>query len=73
MIIVTEYCEMGDIGALIKETKAKGHKLPEEFIMDIITQILLGLNFLHKNKIMHRDIKPGNIFITKNGTIKLGD
>lgn len=73
MIIITEYCERGDLGALIKETKAKNQELSEEFILSVMAQMLLGLNFLHKNRIMHRDIKPGNIFIASNGEIKLGD
>jgi NIMA (never in mitosis gene a)-related kinase len=36
-------------------------------------QILEGLNFLHENKIIHRDLKNANIFLTKNGTVKIGD
>ena len=62
MIIVTEYCDKGDLGALVKETLKKGGKLTEENILHIFTQILLGVHFLHKNNIMHRDLKPGNVF-----------
>lgn len=45
----------------------------ENQIMYIFIQILLGLNHLHSNKIMHRDIKLQNIFLTKDGYVKLGD
>lgn len=35
--------------------------------------MLFGLNYLHENKILHRDIKTQNIFIDSEGTIKLAD
>jgi NIMA (never in mitosis gene a)-related kinase len=34
---------------------------------------LIGLKDLHKKYIIHRDLKLSNIFVTKNGTIKIGD
>ena len=35
--------------------------------------MVTGLNCLHSKKIVHRDIKCANIFLTKDGTVKLGD
>lgn len=35
--------------------------------------IFEGMSFLHSNFIMHRDLKPGNIFITNQGIVKIGD
>ena len=35
--------------------------------------MVTGLNALHAKKIVHRDIKCANIFLTKDGTVKLGD
>ncbi len=48
--------------------------VPEEIVINIFTQILLGVNFLHRNKIDHRDLKPKNILMFNNGrNVKLAD
>ena len=42
-------------------------------MLNWFTQISLALKHVHDRKILHRDLKSQNIFITKNGMIKLGD
>lgn len=42
-------------------------------IKKVIQQLLNGLFFIHKQKILHRDMKAANILITKNGVLKLAD
>ena len=50
-----------------------GRKYIEEFTnINFIDQICDGLEYIHTNNIVHRDIKPKNIFISKN-IIKIGD
>ncbi|XP_015200423.1 serine/threonine-protein kinase Nek1 isoform X2 [Lepisosteus oculatus] len=71
LYIVMDYCEGGD---LFKRINAqKGVLFSEDQIMDWFVQICLALKHVHDRKILHRDIKSQNIFLTKDGTIQLGD
>jgi serine/threonine protein kinase len=38
----------------------------------MIAQLIVGLFILHSNKIIHRDLKLGNVFVDKNETLKIG-
>ena len=71
--IVMEYAEEGDIENKVKENLKRHLRFKEDTIWEWIIQILEGLKYLHDNKIMHRDLKCANIFLTKNGILKLGD
>ena len=53
--------------------KIKKGPLPLDEAVDIIAQIARGLERAHENKIIHRDIKPGNILITNRGEVKIVD
>ena len=69
--IVTTFCEGGDIYNKIQ--KQNGEYFKEDQILNWMVQILLGLNYIHKNGIIHRDIKPQNIFIQNSHIICIGD
>ncbi|XP_041695076.1 serine/threonine-protein kinase Nek1 isoform X3 [Coregonus clupeaformis] len=71
LYIVMDYCEGGDLFKTINSQK--GVQFPEEQILDWLVQICLALKHVHDRKILHRDIKSQNIFLTKDGTIQLGD
>ncbi|XP_051026003.1 serine/threonine-protein kinase Nek1 [Acomys russatus] len=71
LYIVMDYCEGGD---LFKRINAqKGTLFHEDQILDWFVQICLALKHVHDRKILHRDIKSQNIFLTKDGTVQLGD
>lgn len=71
--IVMEYCDDGDLDNKIEKMKKLKTPLLESEIWNIFYQIVLGLKALHDNKIVHRDIKSANVFLTKDGMVKLGD
>jgi serine/threonine protein kinase len=51
----------------------EGKLIEEKIIKNIIKQLCLGLKEIHKNKLIHRDLTPDNIFIDDNYRIKIGD
>ena len=69
--IVTEYADGGDLSEKIKEQNKTPFK--ESDILDYFTQICLALKHIHEKKIIHRDLKSGNVFLMKSGLVKLGD
>ena len=71
--IVMEYCERGDLSSFLKEYKQKNKYLSENIIWKFFIQISLGLAYIHHHKILHRDLKTLNIFLTKNLDVKIGD
>ncbi|KAL4463886.1 hypothetical protein ABPG74_005823 [Tetrahymena malaccensis] len=73
LIIIMEYCEHGDLAFHIKRKKQKKEYFPEMLIVNWFYELALSIKYIHEKKILHRDIKTSNIFITKDGTIKIGD
>jgi len=61
----------GDVEGLIE--KAPEHRLPIEQVISIAKSVCQGLEFAHSNGIIHRDIKPGNVWLSADGTARLGD
>ena len=71
--IISEFAEKGDMGKELSEHHQQNIYFLENQILDWLSQNLLALVYLHDKKIIHGDIKPSNIFLTKNNSIKLGD
>ncbi|NWY59863.1 NEK5 kinase, partial [Chionis minor] len=72
LYIVMEYCDGGDLMKRIN--MQHGVLFDEDQILSWFVQISLGLKHIHDKKILHRDVKTQNIFLSNNGKVaKLGD
>ncbi|TFV45981.1 Stk1 family PASTA domain-containing Ser/Thr kinase [Blastococcus sp. TF02A-35] len=67
--IVMEYVE----GETLRDVLRREGPLPVERAMSLAADICGALDFSHRNGIVHRDVKPGNVMITPQGTVKVMD
>ncbi|KAH3667240.1 hypothetical protein OGAPHI_002889 [Ogataea philodendri] len=72
LYIMTDCCENGSLDNFLVEN-GKVSKLDEWRVWKILNEILMGLKFIHSCGILHLDLKPANIFITFEGSLKIGD
>ncbi|XP_026655013.2 serine/threonine-protein kinase Nek11 isoform X2 [Zonotrichia albicollis] len=70
--IITEYCEGGDLDFKIQEYRDSGKMFTQSQVIDWFIQLLLGVNYMHERRILHRDLKAKNIFL-KDNLLKIGD
>lgn len=71
--LVLELCNGGSVADLVKGLLKKGKRMSEPIIAYILHEALLGLQHLHNNKTIHRDVKGNNILLTTEGGVKLVD
>ena len=73
LYIIIECVENGDLDGFIKAHKVFNNPIPEEVLWNIFLQCMEALSYIHNKNIIHRDIKPKNIFMDNNMFIKIGD
>uniref|UniRef100_A0A8C6Z5L8 non-specific serine/threonine protein kinase n=1 Tax=Nothoprocta perdicaria TaxID=30464 RepID=A0A8C6Z5L8_NOTPE len=71
LYIVMEYCDDGDLMQKIKHQRGK--LFSEDTILHWFVQMCLGVKHIHDKRVLHRDIKSKNVFLTQSGKVKLGD
>ena len=70
LTLVFEYVEQ-DLKKVIDKTNGKGLDMP--LVKSYLYQLLRGVDHIHKNKVLHRDLKPQNLLITKDDIVKIAD
>lgn len=68
-----DFCEGGELAKQIRRARRNHQRIPEEQILRWFTQAMLSLKYIHDKHILHRDLKPANFFLTKTGSLKMGD
>lgn len=68
-----EFADGGDLYQKIVEHTKKGTLFTERELWQMFGQMVSGLKALHDKSILHRDLKCANLFLTRDGKIKLGD
>lgn len=74
-----EFCNRGDLQNLLRKAKENNSPgLKEYNVWSINLQVILGLYYLHRKHILHRDLKSANVFLMKvdnnpNYQVKIGD
>eukprot|EP00931_Biecheleriopsis_adriatica_P122382 TRINITY_DN9736_c0_g1_i1.p1 TRINITY_DN9736_c0_g1~~TRINITY_DN9736_c0_g1_i1.p1 ORF type:complete len:463 (-),score=98.25 TRINITY_DN9736_c0_g1_i1:182-1570(-) len=73
LCIVMEFADGGDLWAAIARRRSSGRRYHEREAMAVFVQVVLALEHVHSHRILHRDIKSQNVFLTSAGVVKLGD
>lgn len=68
--LVLEYCSMGDLYEAIRLGRGP---LETENVREFMLQLVNAVDFMHSKGLYHRDIKPENVFLSHDGSMKLGD
>jgi mitosis inhibitor protein kinase SWE1 len=72
LFIQTELCENGSLDIFLRDY-GNIERLDEFRVWKILVELTLGLQHIHNSNYIHLDIKPANVFITFEGTLKIGD
>ncbi len=68
-VIVMEYVE----GETLREALSGGQRLPVPRALSILDGVASGLDAIHAQRVVHRDVKPGNVLLGADGVVKLSD
>ena len=67
------YCPGGELFSKVRRARERGRPFPEARVVTWLMQLVSALAYIHSKKIMHRDLKTQNVFIGRDGSLRLGD
>ena len=70
LMIEMEYADGGNLAEFLAKRTVR---MDERDILDIMYQMVSAIRYMHAHHVLHRDLKTANIFLTKEGTVKIGD
>ena len=70
LMIEMEYADGGNLADFLAKRKAP---IEERDILDVFSQMVSAIRYMHSRHVLHRDLKTANIFLTKEGMVKIGD
>lgn len=73
LYIAMEYVDGVDLGALLHGFRTTSTRLPSNVALHIAIELLKGLDFAHRRGVVHRDISPSNILVSRSGEVKVAD
>ncbi|TFK44853.1 hypothetical protein BDQ12DRAFT_641852 [Crucibulum laeve] len=73
LYICTELCDSGNLARFLWEYGRVFPRLDEARVWKIVVDLSNGLRFIHDAGVIHLDLKPSNVFVTKEGRFKIGD
>mmetsp|Transcript_84999 Transcript_84999/g.245469 ORF Transcript_84999/g.245469 Transcript_84999/m.245469 type:complete len:440 (+) Transcript_84999:191-1510(+) len=73
LCIVMEYADGGDLAGAISRRRSRSRRFLEREAMGMFVQLAIAMKYVHERRILHRDLKCKNVFLTRLGVVKLGD
>ena len=73
LCIVMDYADGADMYTKIAKQQKSGVGFSEDQVLDWFVQMCLAIKHVHDKKVLHRDLKTQNIFLTSKDEIKIGD
>ena len=73
LYLFMQFCDGGDLEQRLANHKKEGGTVSQPQLLDWFVQMALALQYLHSRRILHRDLKTANVFLTRRDIVKLGD